>query len=114
MLLEIDDGKTIGDLQENFNESFPYLKIQFYDRKYRGIKELHLLFPLMPDVLVGSIRKKHDPGIYTIKSWYKVGKVEDDLWEIFGLNARVLYNQANKWTFAKYSDTLASYTILIK
>lgn len=57
MLLEIDDGKTLGDLQENFNESFPYLKIQFYDRKYRGIKELHLLFPLMPDVLVAQYAK---------------------------------------------------------
>jgi hypothetical protein len=26
MLLEIDDNKTVGELEERFNECFPYLK----------------------------------------------------------------------------------------
>ena len=109
MLLEIDDNKTIGDLQENFNESFPFLKLEFYDRRYRTVKDFHLLFPLPASARVESIRRKHDPGICTIKSWYKTGKVEDDLWEMFGLNARIFRNERNKWVPAQYGDKLEAH-----
>ncbi|HJW17531.1 MAG TPA: hypothetical protein VJ499_10445 [Flavisolibacter sp.] len=108
MLLEIDDNKTIGDLQENFNESFPFLKIEFYDRRYRSLKDYHSLFPLASNVRIVTVRKKHDPGICTIKSWYKVETVEEDLWINFGLNARIFHYQGNKWVLLNGGETLAA------
>jgi hypothetical protein len=108
MLLEIDDNKTLGDLQENFNESFPFLKIEFYDRRYRSVKDFHLLFPLPANTRIESIRKSHDPGICTIKSWFKTGKVEEDLWEVFGLNARIFRYEGKKWVPSPYGETLTA------
>jgi len=107
VLLEIDDNKTIGDLQENFNESFPFLKIEFYDRRYRSIKDYHLLFPLASNVRLETIRKKHDPGICTIKSWYRVETVEEDLWNNFGLVARICHYDGNKWVLLIGGETLS-------
>jgi hypothetical protein len=109
VLLEIDDNKTIGDLQENFNESFPYLKLEFYDRRFRTVKDLHLLFPLPATSRVESIRRKHDPGIYTIKSWFKTGQVEDELWDLFGLNVRIYRIVGNKWIPSTPDETLAAH-----
>ena len=108
MLLEIDDNKTIGDLQENFNESFPYLKLEFYDRRYRAVKNIHLLFPLPASAQLESIRKKHEPGILTIKSWFKTGKVEDELWEMYGLNARIYRMEGSKWVPSHPGEALTT------
>ena len=37
--MNITNTKTVGDLRKEFNEAFPYLKIEFYSMPYKA-KEL--------------------------------------------------------------------------
>jgi len=104
MLLFIDDHKTVDDLQDRFNECFPYLKIEFYDirHKWREISEKDDI--ISADRKIGDIRKNHNSGIYEIKSWYKTGRVEQDLRHLFGLYVQVFFLRDADWRQSVSAD----------
>jgi len=106
MLLHIDDHKRIEDLQEHFNECFPYLKMEFYKTPHKWLQECEKSNLIDSTVLIGSVRKKHFSGPLEIKSWDKTGKVEQDLSNLFGLNAQVFRMYKTGWIQTSYSDDL--------
>lgn len=106
MLLPIDDNKSVAELQDRFNECFPHLKIEFYHHSHHwkeGSPEAELI---SPEANVGDIRKKHDPGILEIKSWYQTGRVEQDLKKLFGLYTQIFRLENGKWKQTGSSDKL--------
>ena len=104
MLLEIDDTKTVGDLQERFNLCFPQLRIEFYNRPHHWQEESADNLKINPGMLIGSIRKIHAPGVLEIKSWYKTGEVEQNFKDLFGLNVQVFYHDTDGWKQSIHSD----------
>lgn len=104
MLLEIDDTKTIGDLQERFNLCFPQLKIEFYHRPHHWQEDSAEVLKIDPRVLISSIRKMHDPGVLEIKSWHKTGEVEQNFKKLFGLHVQVFYHDNHHWKQSIHSD----------
>ena len=106
MLLVIKDNKTIGDLQDKFNECFPNLKIVFYDVRHKwqqGSLEAH---KIGTDRMVGDIRKNHNSGAFDIKSWYKSGRVEQELRKLFGLYAQIFFMKDHQWVQSVAADDL--------
>ena len=102
MLLEIDDNKRISEIQDKFNECFPYLQVRFYPHKWqKGAKEYQ------GERLVGDIRKKHESGILEVKSFYKVNKIETDLKQFFGLNAKIFRIHMDNWIPTSLSEDLS-------
>lgn len=79
MLIEIDDYKTVAEIQEKFSLCFPYLKIEFYDKPHHWQESSTAEHSIDTATCIENIRKKHDPGILEIKSWYKTGKVNNFL-----------------------------------
>jgi len=106
MLLKIDDHKTIGELQDKFNECFPNLKLEFYAEAHKWKNATRSAHPIDAHTRIGDVRKKHDIGMLEIKSWYKTGKVEQDLHNLFGLNAQVFRWFYDSWIETSYSDVL--------
>lgn len=104
MLLEIDDYKTIGDLQERFEESFPKLTIQFFGKAHHW-QEKTAIEPLPAETKIGDIRKLHNPGILEIRSTFKCGKVEKDFERLFGLHIQILFHHNGKWHQTTQADT---------
>ena len=104
MLLEIDDTKTIGDLQERFNLCFPNLKLEFYKRPHHWQQESAADLKINSKVLIASIRKNHNPGVLEIKSWHKTGEVEQYFKNLFGLNVQVFYRENQNWRQSVESD----------
>lgn len=88
MLLEIDDSKTIGDLQEKFFLCFPNLKIEFCRKSHHWEELSDETKFLPPGVKIGSIRSLHHPGILEIRSEHKAGEVEKRFRQRFGLMSR--------------------------
>lgn len=106
MILEIDDSKTVGDLQERFTSCFPFLKIEFCRNKHQW-EDLCPMEEILPaDKLIGSIRKIHAPGILEIKSWNKIGEVEKTFYKNFGLNAQIFFKSGSRWIQTGISDNL--------
>lgn len=97
MILGINDNKSIIDLQEKFNECFPYLKLEFYSDPCTSIKSV-AANPILPEnVKVGDVRRLHDPGLLDIKSYYKTGRIELDFEELFGLHVQIFRRENNRW-----------------
>jgi hypothetical protein len=104
MLLHIDDNTTIADVQDDFSDSYPLLKIEFYEKphQYRGAsQECHRL---SPELKLGAIRRKHDPGNLEIYSWFTTGRVERDFENKFGLHVQVFRQEAGAWVQSGSTD----------
>ena len=106
MLLEIDDYKTIADLQDRFSECFPYLKIEFYEKPHHWQEETATALQLRSEMRIGAIRKKHDPGILNIVSEDKTGTIEKTFRKQFGLHVQIFRRHKNSWVQTSASDAL--------
>src|SRR4051812_29113640 len=106
MLLVINDSKTIADLQDKFNECFPNLRIEFYDIRHRWQQGSVEARKIDTDRRVGDIRKYHNYGVFDIKSWYKTGRVEQDLRNVFGLYAKIFFMKDHQWVQSVAADDL--------
>lgn len=97
MILNINDNQFIIDLQEKFEECFPLLKIEFYDKPCPcgKLPPPHQLLPA--NLRLSDCRRQHDPGLLDIKSYYKTGRIEMDFKEIFGLYVQIFRRENNKW-----------------
>lgn len=108
MILKIDDNLAVSELQDKFNECFPYLKIEFYkDRQAMKDEE-----PLNGMIRIGNITRKHNTGELTLKSWYRAGKVCQDLKNDFGLLVKLFQHQNNEWIEMKEDDLLKAPDVL--
>lgn len=97
MLLEIDESKTVGDLQERFMECFPGLSLAFYTHAHSWHHPSPPQTEVSPETSISEISKKHLPGILEILSSDKAGEVEVKLKKQFGLFVQVLYQKNGQW-----------------
>jgi hypothetical protein len=106
MLLYISDSKTVGDLQDHFNDCFPYLKLEFYKEAGNHLKDCDKTNIVRAGTFIGDIRKKSYSGILDIKSWFKTSKLKQDLKDIYGLRVQVFRMHGDEWIPSSYSDDL--------
>ena len=106
MILSINDNKFIIDLQEKFNECFPYLKIEFFSRTCIPPK-MPVFNQLLPaNLRLGDVRKSHEPGLLDIKSYQKTGEVEQAFKQMFGLNVQVFRKEYDQWVKTTHTKNL--------
>ena len=106
MLLQIDDYQKIQDLQDRFNLCFPKLKIEFCKRKHNWAETCPENQMYSPNTPIGTIRKRHSPGVLEIKSWDKVGEAEKEFYNHFGLNVQICYRSGERWIQTGKSDNI--------
>ena len=106
MIIEIDDSKTIEDIQDSFNTAFPFLKIEFYEHPHHWYEPSSLQTEIKKTKKIADIRKQHNHGILKIYSWFKTGDVEQLFRKEFDLYIQVFYRQKNKWVQSAGSDNL--------
>ena len=107
MILQIDDTKTINDVQERFSLCFPLLKIEFC-RKKHGWEDICPESQFISSYkTIASVRKIHNPGTFEIKSWFKVGEVEKEFYRKFGLYVQICYKCGRKWIQTGKSDNIS-------
>ena len=106
MLLHISNSKTVEDLQDHFNECFPYLKIEFYEEASPSLKNCDKAHIVRPETSLGEIRKNSNSGTLDIKSWEKTSKLKQDLKDLYGLNIQIFRVHGDEWIPTSYSDDL--------
>ena len=106
MLLYISDNNAVSDIKDKFNECFPHLKIEFYNKRHKWKHASPESQRIKEDVKIGEIRKKHNIGVLEIKSWDKTGEVEQQFKESFGLYAQIFRFENNDWIQSVKSDKL--------
>lgn len=107
MFLLIADTMNLEELQERFQECFPYLRIAFYSSKHKRFEPSENDFLLDGKQLVGDVRSVHENGALEIKSWFTVARVEGDLKKKFGLHAQIFRsNKKGECIQTSLSDSL--------
>lgn len=86
MLLEIDDWRTVSDLQYRFNKCFTNLQLLVFDATGKpGEQE-----PVPGGALLETVRKRHEPGVLSLKSWYTCNEAVQLLAQHYGLRVQIV------------------------
>ena len=100
----IKDSKKIVDIQREFNDKFPYLKIEFYTKEHAagdGSKDKE---KIDPEVLVSEVRSIHTSGDLSINGHLKVSSLENSFAKDYGLNAQVFRKSGGLWLQTTSTD----------
>lgn len=105
MVIEIDDTKTIAQLQDEFSAKYPYLKIEFFEQPH-GDQEASAGAKFAPQQVIGQVRQKHVYGIISLEPTRQTGAVEQEFAERFGLNVQVYRKLLDRWAQTSGTDAL--------
>lgn len=100
----ITDKKNIREIQKEFNEKFPYLKIEFYKGEHRSGEGSPIKERLNPEQPIGAIRQVHVEGDLSIDGNLKVSTFENAFLEKYGLNVQVFRKSGNLWMQTTITD----------
>ena len=95
--IEINNSKSLKDLQQDFNTLFPYLKIEFYDIPNITRKTTTRSKLLSNTLAVAKSRRVNNEGSFTFNGNMSVAVFEKELWEKFGLWAQVYRMSGKMW-----------------
>ncbi len=107
MIIEIYDTQKLVEINNLFNNIYPFLKIEFYRRPHDWQAFSSLSDLLEDDLTVGEVsRKKHHTGFVEIHFWQKTGVIERYFKNRFGLNIQIFRQHADKWVQTVGTDEL--------
>jgi hypothetical protein len=93
----ITDQKKLAEIQREFQDEFPYLKIEFYKHQHEtgeGSPEKEILDP---DLTIGAVRHEKVTGDFKIDKGLRVGEFENNFFEQYGLNVQVFRKSGRIW-----------------
>jgi hypothetical protein len=103
--ITIENNKTISDLQAEFNQAFPYLKVEFYTATYEAKKLQPNTKLIRHDKLLLNCRKAGLEGILQLNPNETVAAFEANLWEQYGLSVQVFRKSGNLWIETSLTDS---------
>jgi hypothetical protein len=107
MKILINDHLEIGSIQKKFNEVFPYLKLGFF-KPGADKDKIFSRANLVEDTTVklAGLRSHNYAGYWNIRPGQKVGDLEKECYETFGLYIQVFRRSGNAWLETGNSDGL--------
>ena len=102
--MKISDDKKIKAIQEEFQQRFPYLRLEFYEGKHEQGKPSPADAQLDRQLTIGAVRQLHNEGELTIEPEMSVGQLEDAFWNQYGLNVQVFRRSGNLWLQTTKTD----------
>jgi hypothetical protein len=97
MEILITDNKYIKEIQEEFQKTFPYLKIEFFKNLQRNGTAVPKSQLISGKMTVGMVRAIHTEGPLSIDGSRKVEEVENDFQNKFGLSVEVFRKSGKMW-----------------
>jgi len=105
MQLLINNERTISEIRREFNDMFPYLKLEFFSRFHDAGKPSRLKFKIPAEKKLGEIRQSGNDGNMTIEPGMTVNALEQTLRNTFGLSAQVFRKSGGIWLETILTDT---------
>ncbi len=105
MEILIDDTVRLFEIQEIFNQHFPYLKLDFFDldpTKKKTFSKSNLITNV--NNTIGEIRHLHRTGSLSINGHQKVSTLERNFYQDFGINAQVFRKSGRNWLQTSSTD----------
>lgn len=106
MEIIIHDDVKLFEIQQAFQEAFPFLKLEFFrpavpgEQMYAGARLVKEHQKTLHD-----IRGRHNTGVINIHGHQTAGALEKRFADDFGILAQVFRKSGNNWLFTTQSDS---------
>ncbi|HTA28095.1 MAG TPA: hypothetical protein VK809_09920 [Bacteroidia bacterium] len=104
MEITLNDHRKIFDIQKEFSEMFPYLKLEFYSKssKKGGAPSTNLMKHISKRI--AECRTIHTSGNITIQPNMTISELEQSFRDVYGLSIEVFRKSANEWLETKETN----------
>lgn len=104
MRIEISGKKKVGDIVSEFQDSYPYLTLNFYGAR-DGLLTGHTKQAIYPsDTALSEIQPELAEGYIDVPETMSVKQLEQRLRDLFRLNVQVLRRSGNVWLETTATD----------
>ncbi len=104
MLLKITSNRLISDIQKDFNEEFPFLKIVFFNKKSISSSDYSAKQIIPQNRKIDEIQMNAVDGNIEIDEEMKVNKLENIFKDQFNLAVQVFRKSGNLWLETTMTD----------
>lgn len=105
MKLQINDSKTIAEIQKEFIDAFEYIKIEFFTKPHQINESSAKTDMIDPSKKIGEIRSVHIEGDIVITKNMLVSDVEKAFENTFGIHVQVFRKQNDVWLLTSNTDS---------
>ena len=105
MNIIINDHRKIFAIQEEFQNLFPYLKIEFFAKPHKvGAPSSKKIMKHSAKTL-GECRTIHHTGVITITPHITVAALEQNFSDVYGLSVQLFRKSGNAWLETSVTDS---------
>lgn len=104
MNIIINDHRKIFAIQEEFNNSFPYLKLEFLSKPHTGAGSSSQKLIKNSSRTIGECRTIHNKGKITITPGMTVSDLEQKFSDVYGLTIQVHRKSGTSWLETSVTD----------
>jgi len=97
MEITINDHRKIFAVQEEFSQTFPFLKLEFYEKPHQSDGKSFAEHTVGSSKTLGECRTMHTEGTLHITPGMSVTELEENFADIHGLTVRVFRKSGNGW-----------------
>ncbi|WP_217605899.1 hypothetical protein [Chitinophaga sp. GbtcB8] len=97
MKLYVNQSSTLGEIQKDFRDMYPYLKLEFYKRIQTGNQGASSKDKLQANYLPGKINTGRVYTAIDISPQRSAGELENEILDILGVSAQVFRRSGNIW-----------------
>lgn len=102
--MQIKDNVLISAIQKEFNKMFPFLKIEFYEKKHAEGEGSENKKKIDPGKTIGEVRSVDHSGELKILETQKVGEFEKQFAKDYGLSVQVFRKSGDIWLQTTSTD----------
>jgi hypothetical protein len=102
--IKINNQKKISELQTEFNEVFPFLRLEFFRNKHAGQHAYTKRDLLNPELTLKQGSWQHNQGAIVLKENMKVSELEELFENLFGLSVQVFRKSGGSWIETTVTD----------
>ena len=104
MQIPINDDRKINTIQKEFNDTFPYLKLEFFSKPHtKGGASPKKLMKSSSKTL-SECRTLHTKGHISIVAEMTVGELEQQFKDRYGLSVQVFRKSGRSWLETSSTD----------
>jgi hypothetical protein len=105
MKIIIDDGAKLSEVQKEFSQHFPFLKLEFFNFDpfgFRNCSKENMITDT--EKTIGDIRHVHRAGYISLNGHQKTNTIEEQFMENFGISVQVFRKSGNSWLETTTTD----------
>lgn len=104
MRIQIDRSEPLRNIQAQFTQAFPFLKLEFFKTPHKARKTAPTADIIKPDELVARYTTVPDKVDINIDKKMTVEKLEDEFYKKAGLSVQVYRKSGNVWIQTSLTD----------